>query len=39
MDDDAFLGLALDQDNQAGLTDDRLSAWLGLIADDFGLPG
>ncbi len=39
LDGDEFLGLALDQDNQAGLTDDRLSAWLGLIAGDFGLPG
>ena len=37
--DDHFLGLALDQDNQSSLTDERLSAWLKHIADDFGLPG
>ena len=37
-DDGEFLGLVLDQDNQAGQTDERLAAWLKLIADDFGLP-
>ena len=36
--DGHFLGLALDQDNQRDLTDNRLSAWLKLISDDFGLP-
>lgn len=37
VEDDAFLGLALDQDNQSGETDERLKAWLASIADDFGL--
>ncbi len=32
-----FVGLALDQDNQKQLTEDRLAAWLQLIARDFGL--
>jgi len=32
-----FLGLALDQDNQAALTPERLKGWLSLIAADFGL--
>ena len=36
--DDEFLGLALDQDNQSSETDTRVAAWLGSIADDFGLP-
>jgi len=35
--DDHFLGLALDQDNQAALTPERLKGWLALIAADFGL--
>jgi flavodoxin I len=35
--DDQFLGLALDQDNQSSLTEDRLTGWLKLISDDFGL--
>lgn len=35
--DDKFVGLALDLDNQAGLTDQRLDAWLKMIAADFGL--
>ena len=35
--DGQFLGLALDQDNQRDLTDNRLSAWLQLISGDFGL--
>ncbi len=33
--DDRFVGLALDQDNQKMLTDDRLETWLRLIARDF----
>lgn len=36
--DEQFLGLALDQDNQSSLTDERVSTWLGSIAEDFGLP-
>ena len=36
--DDHFLGLALDQDNQPDLTDNRLNAWLKLISGEFGLP-
>ena len=35
--DGDFVGLALDQDNQKMLTDDRLATWLKLIAADFGL--
>lgn len=36
--DGKFVGLALDLDNQQGLTEERLDAWLKLIAPDFGLP-
>lgn len=36
--DDHFLGLALDQDNESDLSEERLSGWLKLIAGDFGLP-
>ncbi|MFT3931111.1 MAG: flavodoxin [Spongiibacteraceae bacterium] len=36
--DGKFVGLALDLDNQSGLTDQRIDAWLKLIAADFGLP-
>ncbi|MEL6980538.1 MAG: flavodoxin, partial [Pseudomonadota bacterium] len=36
--DDEFLGLALDQDNQSGQTEQRLNAWLESIAPAFGLP-
>lgn len=35
--DGKFVGLALDLDNQSGLTDERLSSWLQLIAADFDL--
>ncbi len=35
--DGKFVGLALDLDNQSGLTEQRLDAWLKLIAADFGL--
>lgn len=35
--DGRFVGLALDLDNQANLTEERLSAWLKLIAPDFDL--
>lgn len=37
--DDKFVGLALDLDNQAGQTADRVDRWLQQIAPDFGLPG
>ncbi|GAA0309202.1 flavodoxin [Rhodovulum strictum] len=33
-----FLGLALDLDNQANLTEERLNGWLKSISADFGLP-
>lgn len=36
--DGKFVGLALDQDNQSNMTDERLNAWLNQIAPDFGLP-
>ncbi|GAA6170075.1 flavodoxin [Sessilibacter corallicola] len=36
--DGKFVGLALDQDNQSNMTDERLDAWLNQIAPDFGLP-
>ena len=36
--DGKFVGLALDLDNQSGLTDQRLDAWLKTIAADFKLP-
>jgi flavodoxin I len=35
--DGKFVGLALDLDNQSGLTEERLNAWLKLIASDFDL--
>lgn len=38
VDEGEFLGLALDLDSQSAKTDERLAAWLKLIADDFGLP-
>jgi len=37
-DDGEFLGLALDQDNQSNLTEERLDTWLKIIAPEFGLP-
>ncbi|HMW73670.1 MAG TPA: flavodoxin, partial [Cellvibrionaceae bacterium] len=36
--DGKFVGLALDLDNQSGLTEQRVDAWLKLIAADFKLP-
>ena len=36
--DGKFVGLALDLDNQQGLTEDRLNAWLSQIGGTFGLP-
>lgn len=35
--DGSFVGLALDLDNQSGLTEQRLTAWLESIAEPFGL--
>ena len=35
--DGKFIGLALDLDNQSGLTEERLNTWLKLIAADFDL--
>lgn len=35
--DGRFVGLALDLDNQSGLTEQRLNSWLTLIAPAFGL--
>ncbi len=35
--DGEFVGLALDQDNQKQLSDERLATWLRLIAGEFGL--
>lgn len=35
--DDKFVGLALDLDNQSDMTEDRLDAWLKLLAPEFGL--
>jgi flavodoxin I len=37
--DGRFVGLVLDQDNQADQSEARLDAWLKQIAADFGLPG
>ncbi|WP_320818666.1 flavodoxin [Thalassolituus sp.] len=36
--DGKFVGLALDLDNQSGLTEERLNTWLSQIAPTFGLP-
>lgn len=36
--DGKFVGLALDLDNQSGLTEQRLDSWLKQIAADFKLP-
>lgn len=36
--DDKFCGLALDLDNQTALTEDRLNAWLAMIAPALKLP-
>ncbi|PMR73811.1 flavodoxin [Billgrantia endophytica] len=35
--DDKFVGLALDLDNQSGLTEERVKTWLAQIAPDFDL--
>jgi flavodoxin I len=35
MKDDHFFGLALDEDQQPELTDERIARWLGMIKKDF----
>ncbi|MCG6200832.1 flavodoxin [Psychromonas antarctica] len=37
LDGDQFVGLVLDQDNQASLTDSRLSEWINIIKPQLGL--
>ncbi len=37
LDGDEFVGLVLDLDNQAGLTDERLSQWLDTVKPELGL--
>ena len=37
LDGDEFVGLVLDLDNQSGLTDERLAAWLEIIKPELGL--
>ena len=36
-DDDHFLGLGLDEDNESDLTDERIRAWLLKVLQDIGL--
>lgn len=35
--DDVFIGLALDDDNQGHLTEQRVQAWVEIVLEDFGL--
>lgn len=37
LDGDEFVGLALDLDNQASLTEERLTKWLEIVKPEFGL--
>jgi flavodoxin I len=37
LDGDEFVGLVLDLDNQSGLTDERLTAWLDIIKPELSL--
>jgi len=37
LDGDEFVGLVLDLDNQSGLVDERLTAWLDIIKPELGL--
>jgi flavodoxin I len=37
LDGDEFVGLVIDQDNQANLTDERVSAWVEQLKGEFGL--
>ncbi|MBE9031390.1 flavodoxin FldA [filamentous cyanobacterium LEGE 11480] len=34
---DKFVGLAIDEDNQSDLTDDRISAWVSQVRQEMGL--
>lgn len=36
-DDDVFVGLALDNDNQSSLTAERLATWIAQVKSEFGL--
>ncbi|MBZ0307285.1 MAG: flavodoxin [Anaerolineae bacterium] len=38
VENDQFMGLALDEDHQASLTDQRIKAWVGQISHEFALP-
>jgi len=35
--DGKFVGLALDEDNQSDLTDERIKAWVAQLKPEFGL--
>jgi flavodoxin I len=37
VENDCFMGLALDYDNQPDLTDERIGAWVQQLGDEFGL--
>ena len=37
LEDGKFMGLSLDNDNQAGNTDDRITAWVEQLKGEFGL--
>lgn len=37
LDDDDFMGLALDEDNEPEKTDERLDRWVAQVAEEFGL--
>ncbi|HAR79394.1 MAG TPA: flavodoxin [Succinivibrionaceae bacterium] len=38
LDHDHFVGLAIDEDNQSDLTDERVKKWCALIRKDLGIP-
>ena len=37
MRDGKFVGVALDDDNQADLTDERIEAWVNQVKTEFGV--
>ncbi len=37
VENDQFIGLSLDEDNQSDLTEDRIKAWVGQLRSEFGL--
>ena len=37
-DDDHFIGLGLDEDNESELTDERIEAWLTVVLEEAGIP-